>query len=201
MRIAARIAVVVVGVVIPHVEVGVDLQHGHIARRAARGVRLQRPDRDRMNAAEQDHEGIDVLDGVADLLDHRLRRQHADIVQHAMGDPVAVRRLGPGMALEQLDLAIEAGDDRRRPLRRTLAERCPVPVRHADHHRVGILQRVAVDDRLDHQPSSRPARAWGASSSCRCDSRSRPGAAARASLPRTPSARRMRRPCPRSSPP
>ena len=80
-------------------------------------------------------------DAPRDLLDHRVRRQRADIVQHAVRDPVAVRRLGPGVALEQLDLAIETGDDRRRSLGRALPERCAVLVGHADHDRVGILQR------------------------------------------------------------
>ena len=154
MRIAARVALVVIGIVVAQIQVGVDLQHGHVARPPPLGMRPKRPDRHGMGAAQQDHEGLARRQRIGDPRDHVLRRQRADVVQHPLRDPVTVGRLGLGMALEQLDLTVETGEDRARPLARAGAERGAALVGDPDQHRVRRLGRRAVDDRIDHQALS-----------------------------------------------
>ena len=73
-----------------------------------------------------------------DPLDHHRGRQVADVVEELMGDPVVVGGLGLGVALEQLDLALEAGDDRRRAQARPAAERGAMLVGRRDDHRIGL---------------------------------------------------------------
>ena len=146
--------IVVVGIVLAHVEVRVDLHHGHVVGRTTHGMGPQRPDRDRVDPAQEDHEGIASQHGIGDPPDHELRRQVADLLEHPMRDRVPLRRLGPGMALQQLDLLIEASHDRRRSCSRAGAERRAMLIGHADQDGVGILHRRAVDDRVGHQLSS-----------------------------------------------
>ena len=69
--VAARVAIVVVGIVVAHVEMGVDLHDGHLARPAAAGMGLERADRDRVDAAEDDREPRALRDRLGDPRDHR----------------------------------------------------------------------------------------------------------------------------------